>query len=850
MCISRRSLIVAVAMASGSVFAAVPQVSTLPVVSAGVLIADDTTVYTVSMTVTDGDGYNDLKDARVLFSYTESGGDSNQGRGYLAWGQADADISRYGGTWVYGDATGGGRWAYMTSGWGGTTYVTPLSCTTSFSGTASGGSGSRTVVFSFTAKPAWAWNPLSNDADAFTSDNSSNTGWQDSPEGFDVVAAACATYSAVPHAPVVSYVGDRSATVSINPVDSSADQYCILVSPGLNGNNYVQSDGTLGAAAKWQTRASWGSKNVTGLMWNTTYSFSARAARNVAGYCPSAFGAETSLTTLEFVPTIDVRQSTPFDVWVRGQCPYRQISSTDYVKLWGLNHGSLARGLAGGLDADTYDWRDTSSGSTWGLGGGAFSTLQFLQYARDYQSDPMITANVFGGGYLDAANSNVFVCQVNNPEGLAADWVRYTNFIVQNYRQGEEAAMTGEDLRVYNSIVNWGSKPKLLAPAEGAVSPVKYWEIGNEPEVPGILPMLTNHYLSPADYRDAYKRVSQAMLGVDSTLKFGPCLTNPADPNSQWLPTLAADPAAQIDFVSYHPYYSGIKSNWNNPAGITTGLRVMKDTLNKSSAAIRSVMAQAQRTNVGLVASEWNPVNWDAGGVLQRSVANALGVAETVFMFAEDGVQGSTFWEQPQAKLGPSDMFAALRDYMGDTLVANMESMGLASKEFTWRIYVTRNAADETTLMVWGLNFNDEAAVPVELSFPYARFDSGVLRRYGNPAGDTALMTSSGMVWTQEAVSGIDMQRFTFTLQDAEAAVLILHFTPLAHVDYDRDSDVDQSDFGHFQNCLLGSAVAQTDPACQDARLDGDSDVDQADAVIFIRCYSGPGLAADAHCTD
>jgi len=49
------------------------------------------------------------------------------------------------------------------------------------------------------------------------------------------------------------------------------------------------------------------------------------------------------------------------------------------------------------------------------------------------------------------------------------------------------------------------------------------------------------------------------MLAADPSLKLGPCLTNPADPNNLWLPTLAADPAAQIDFVSYHPYQPGVK---------------------------------------------------------------------------------------------------------------------------------------------------------------------------------------------------------------------------------------------------------------------------------------------------
>ena len=40
--------------------------------------------------------------------------------------------------------------------------------------------------------------------------------------------------------------------------------------------------------------------------------------------------------------------------------------------------------------------------------------------------------------------------------------------------------------------------------------------------------------------------------------------------------------------------------------------------------------------------------------------------------------------------------------------------------------------------------------------------------------------------------------------------------------DFDGDGDADQADFGHFQQCITGSAVPQELPACQDARLDGD----------------------------
>lgn len=57
--------------------------------------------------------------------------------------------------------------------------------------------------------------------------------------------------------------------------------------------------------------------------------------------------------------------------------------------------------------------------------------------------------------------------------------------------------------------------------------------------------------------------------------------------------------------------------------------------------------------------------------------------------------------------------------------------------------------------------------------------------------------------------------------------------------DFDKDGDVDQSDFGHLQACLSGNGVAQNDPACQDARLDTDADVDLSDLFLFQTCAGG-----------
>jgi hypothetical protein len=73
---------------------------------------------------------------------------------------------------------------------------------------------------------------------------------------------------------------------------------------------------------------------------------------------------------------------------------------------------------------------------------------------------------------------------------------------------------------------------------------------------------------------------------------------------------------------------------------------------------------------------------------------------------------------------------------------------------------------------------------------------------------------------------------------------------PTARADFDRDADVDQSDFGHLQACLRGTWVPQTDPACQDADMDGNGYVDLNDLAVLLICMTGDRIAADPNCAN
>lgn len=80
------------------------------------------------------------------------------------------------------------------------------------------------------------------------------------------------------------------------------------------------------------------------------------------------------------------------------------------------------------------------------------------------------------------------------------------------------------------------------------------------------------------------------------------------------------------------------------------------------------------------------------------------------------------------------------------------------------------------------------------------------------------------------------------------SAGLPARVTPQLELDQDLDGDVDQTDFGFFQACMTGPAIAQLDPACAWARLDVDADVDLNDFWIFQHCLGKAGLPADPGC--
>ncbi len=82
----------------------------------------------------------------------------------------------------------------------------------------------------------------------------------------------------------------------------------------------------------------------------------------------------------------------------------------------------------------------------------------------------------------------------------------------------------------------------------------------------------------------------------------------------------------------------------------------------------------------------------------------------------------------------------------------------------------------------------------------------------------------------------------------ATVACVLCCFSAAIAMDFDGDQDVDQADFGRFQECLSGSGQAPA-PGCEDADLNGDGGADSNDLAIFYTCMTGPDVPAVIGCT-
>ena len=78
----------------------------------------------------------------------------------------------------------------------------------------------------------------------------------------------------------------------------------------------------------------------------------------------------------------------------------------------------------------------------------------------------------------------------------------------------------------------------------------------------------------------------------------------------------------------------------------------------------------------------------------------------------------------------------------------------------------------------------------------------------------------------------------------SDTALLTVRSYPYYTGDFDDDGDVDQDDFGWFQNCLGREA----EPACAPANLNGLGAIDWSDFSKFRACMGGSAIYPPSNC--
>jgi hypothetical protein len=420
-----------------------------------------------------------------------------------------------------------------------------------------------------------------------------------------------------------------------------------------------------------------------------------------------------------------------FSPGVRGQAiPAVTIDRGEYVtgvpKALEVSNGSSLRGVAGGLEADTFNWKTRNNSPRAG-------TLDYLRHSRNYNANLYITANIRGLVEPDPTtpgNQRFYDTSIPTLASLAGDWVRYTNHIVQTYRQGQTITDT-RDQDILNSLTWSSSFPndnfdKLLSTTEAAVPKVKYWEIGNEPRV-GLLSTykVTNSYTFSAttadathktDFAQRYAALTSAMLAEDPTIKVGPAIQYLSGSSEQAVidTILKRQPDGTllpVDFLGYHPYQK--LNEQTTSVGIEAGLRAIYPDHQSKINNIRSRISGAGRdpNSVALVASEHNASNHSSNdSTFEATMAHALGNTETVFSFARLGVQDAHYWVWPAHRWDGTEYPAflaskKLRDSMGDTILA-----ADASSSDNLHLYTTRDSKSKQ-VSLWGLNFSNDVAL-------------------------------------------------------------------------------------------------------------------------------------------
>jgi len=120
------------------------------------------------------------------------------------------------------------------------------------------------------------------------------------------------TLAATPLAPVLSNPTEHSLDVAIAAGDGnpSPTPYALRILPPIQGNVWVQANGSIGTNPVYRTAAAWATTTVTGLAEYTLYAFVA-IARNVEGIETAVGPLSVMMTTDNTPPTVTMSSFVP-----------------------------------------------------------------------------------------------------------------------------------------------------------------------------------------------------------------------------------------------------------------------------------------------------------------------------------------------------------------------------------------------------------------------------------------------------------------------------------------------------------------------------------------------------------
>jgi hypothetical protein len=199
------------------------------------------------------------------------------------------------------------------------------------------------------------------------------------------------TLANAPGAPTVNGATSSSlnVTVAVNG-NPSITEFAI---EETGSNNYVQSDGSLGGSPVWQTASTWGTKTVTGLAANTSYTFHVKA-RNGSN-TETAFSGTTSLSTLGAnSPFLSANTLTAFGA----VCLNTTVGPNTFtITGTDLTTANVTVGPLSGYSFSKDDITYTSS-LTYSQGGGSFSELVHVKFTPTLVQSYSNDIPVAGGG--------------------------------------------------------------------------------------------------------------------------------------------------------------------------------------------------------------------------------------------------------------------------------------------------------------------------------------------------------------------------------------------------------------------------------------------------------------------